>query len=175
MRSRAGFTLIEIMVTLSIMAIIFSIAANGFNRMNSKSNLKSASELLVSDIRSTALMAVNSEQFQLQSPAGWGIYFDGGTGTYTIFADLDGGFDYDNKEKFRTVTLSRNIALLGLSFNFTGTPSGSLFFTAVTAAPRFGGLVFDDTTGDFGVQLIDNISSEIQDISVNSLGTVSLE
>jgi prepilin-type N-terminal cleavage/methylation domain-containing protein len=70
--NQVGFTLIEIIVTMAIIVVVFSIAVSRSNRMSSRSNVTLTAEVMISDLRSTAMSALGSEQFQLQSPTGWG-------------------------------------------------------------------------------------------------------
>ena len=46
-----GFTLIELMVTIAVMAIIAMMAAPSFNEINSNQNLKKSTNTLVQDFR----------------------------------------------------------------------------------------------------------------------------
>ena len=167
---QSGFTLIEIVVTLAIIAVVFSIAANGFNRMNSGSNMTMQLESITSDIRSVATSALNSQTFQTESTVGWGIYFDGPNKEYTIFADLNNNKTYENNEKYKVVRMNPVLAMY-LSWGHTGHPTGELYFDNVTVTPYALGTQI--TTEDFGVVLTDGITSVVKTVSVNSLGLVS--
>ncbi len=171
----AGFTLIEIVVTLAIIAIIFSVAANGFNRSNSESNVRSATELLASDLRAAALYALNSEQFQLQAPNGWGIYFDLGTETYTIFADLDNDRVYDTNEKFKSTTLGRNVSISAVCFSACGTINGSVYFSTADVVPYYDNIQITNATGDLTIDIIDAVTSTTKVIAVNAFAAVTIE
>ncbi len=167
-----GFTLIEIIVTVTIMAIIMSIAASGFSRQNSKSNLSSAAEAMASNFRSTALSALNYEQFQLQSPGSWGVYIDPVSNSYTLFADLNSNGSYDNNEKYKTVQLSKNISIAAINFNSAGFAVGTLLYTAGSAAASFSGTAIVLGTGDLQIQLSDAVTTATESVYVNSFGAV---
>ncbi len=110
-----GFTIVEIIVVLGIIAIIIGLGLINFQVANDSSTTFSASrDLLLSDLRLTADKALNGERFQGQEPVGWGIYFPGGHNTYIIFADLDGDRGYDAKEKFRSVKLNSDLKVYPL-------------------------------------------------------------
>lgn len=172
--AKKGFTLIEITVTLAIVAVILSIAASGFNRINSKSNLNSAAQVLASDLRAAALAAVNSEQLQLQDPQGWGIFLSAVSDSYTVFADFDGDKSYDTNGKFKGVDLAKNINIDYMSFQSSGWPSGSVFFASATAAPYWetNAITSAET---FFIILSDSVTSDTEEVHVNSLGVVSVE
>jgi prepilin-type N-terminal cleavage/methylation domain-containing protein len=175
-RMNNGFTLLEITVTLAIIAIIFSIVANGFNRTNSESNLRATADTLASDIRAAALNALNSEQFQLQSPNGWGVRFDiGSNSTYTIFADLNNNRVYDTNEKFKTVEIGRNITIAGICFTLCASVNGSLDFTIADGVVYYDNTAVTNITGPVTVNLQDNVIGATEDVEINSLGGVSVQ
>jgi prepilin-type N-terminal cleavage/methylation domain-containing protein len=170
-----GFTLIEIVVTLGIMAIILTVGSFGSNIFNSKANLNSAAELMTSDLRTTALMAVNAQQFQDQITSGWGVYLDTATNSYTVFADLDNNSVYNNKEKFKTVKLPRNIIINNLQFKGNNLNQGSLYFQANNATPFFEAVSFSSDPYNLNIQLSNKETSDVVSIYVNSLGMVNLQ
>lgn len=172
---QTGFTLIEILVTVAIMAILMTIAANGFNRSNSKQNLKAAADMLASDIQATALSALNSEQYQLQTPGGWGIYMGLTTGSYIVYADFDNDKVYDENEMFKTVTLTKNIVISEICFSACDTVNNSLDFNIVDAVPSYATTLITNITGDLEVTLRDNITNVTMVVSVNPFGGVSVE
>jgi len=170
-----GFTLIEIVVTLAIIAVIFAIASTSFNRVNSESNLRAAAESLTSDLRAAALSALNSEQFQLQTAPGWGVYLDDTGNSYTVFADFDGDKAYDSNEKFKTTVFSKNIDLGAIYFNSLGHTNGAVYFYDATAEPRFKGTIITSGTGDLEIQLDDLVSAARKSIWVNPFAAVTIE
>ncbi len=170
---RSGFTLIEIIVTLAVMVVIMSIAAKSFNRGNSESNLNSAAETLASVIRSGAMSALGGEQFQLATPASWGIFLDPVEQEYTLFADLDGDDEYDTNEKHSVVSMTKNIVIYAIYFDSAGWGEGQLNFRINTAEPYFSGVAVTSETGDVEVQLQDSVTGAQKSIFINSLGAVS--
>lgn len=172
---QTGFTLIEILVTVAIMAILMTVAANGFNRSNSKQNLKAAADALAGDMQSTALAALNSQQHQLQTAGYWGIHFDLAADTYIIFADFDSDQVYDTNEKFKSVTLSKNIHITAICFTVCGVADGDLAFAAGTAIPAYQGTVITNLTGDMSVELTDSVTSAVADVILNPFGGVSVQ
>jgi len=165
-----GFTLIEIIVTITIIAVVTAIAANGFNRSNSGASVISQVEITTSDLRGIGFSALNSEQFQLQSTSSWGLYLEGDENRYTIFADIDGDGSYDSNEKFKTVDFNPNLFIC-LDWNSQCQTTGTVIFTNVTAVPYIDGAIIDAT--DLGVLITDNVSSVSKEIFINHFGTVS--
>ncbi|MCX6792614.1 MAG: prepilin-type N-terminal cleavage/methylation domain-containing protein [Candidatus Falkowbacteria bacterium] len=177
-KQSAGFTLIEIVTTLAIVAVIFSIAVSSSNRMSSRSNINLVTESLVSDIRTTAMSAMNSEQFQTQSPIYWGIRLktDETPANYTVFADTNGDSFYNNNEKFKAIFLNKNIRLNCTTFHNQCWGTGSVLFTAGEAKPYFEGggdvLGVDTKNGDVSIELEDITTGDKKVIVINALGLV---
>ncbi len=174
-KRQTGFTLIEILVTVGIMAILMTIAANGFNRSNSKQNLKAAADVLASEIQTTALSALNSQQHQLQSPGYWGIYFDLTNNAYIVFADLDSDQVYDTNEKFKSFVLTKNIHITSICFTICATVDGGLTFVAGSAVPAYQGTAITNLTGDLIIELTDSVTSAVAEVSLNPFGGVSVQ
>lgn len=78
MRSKAGFTLIELMVVIGIIAIMSAIAIP--NLMNPEHKLKKAATGLMADIQKTRSMAIKTNKT-------WGIWFDNDNNRYIISSD----------------------------------------------------------------------------------------
>ncbi len=173
--SSKGFTLIEIIVTVTIIAIIFSIGATGFNRMNSNSNLNAALQNMASDISITALSALHSDTFQLQTPANWGVNLAIGSNSYTVFADFDNDSVYDTNEKFKTVLIGRNISITSICFTVCASLDGALTFDVPSAVPSYQGTPITTATDDLTIELTDAISGQVKHVSVNTFGAVSIE
>ncbi len=179
--NQRGFTLVEIMTTLTIIVVILSVSASGMNRLNSRSNLKLVSSVLVSDLRNTVMSALNTQQYQQQNTYNWGIRIDSNSNptNYIIFADLDNDKVYDLPEKVKSIVLAKNIKLDCINFNSTCSVAGDLVFTNETGVPYFtvlnGSTVrVTSLTGNVGIQLVDSVTSELENISVNTLGVITL-
>ncbi|WP_410499946.1 Tfp pilus assembly protein FimT/FimU [Chitinibacter sp. S2-10] len=69
-----GFTLIELMITIAIMAIILAIAAPSFSQMLEKERLKTAASSVAEDLvfaRNEAIRLNASSYFTLETTGGW--------------------------------------------------------------------------------------------------------
>ncbi len=175
-RSPAGFTLIEIVVTMAIMGVIMTLSLVNFSSISSSSGSKLGNETLVSDLRSMAQKALMKEHFQGRPTYSWGVYIDCAAESYTLFADFDGNKVYDPVEKYRTVDVSGKMRLVKGMLNGTDyTDHFSILFGNETALASV-----DATwlTPDLGLLLIEtsnDLGANLKHISVNSLGVVDLQ
>jgi len=70
MRSVKGFTLIELMVTIVLAAIVISIALPSFERSIASNQLQSTTQDLVSTINTARMQAVSTRQDMVIDPVG---------------------------------------------------------------------------------------------------------
>ena len=100
----SGMSMIEVLVTVAIGAVLVSIGFTSYREFKTKYDLYNATSTLYSDI-------VWCQQKSMGSPHGFGISFD--THKYIVFEDIndngvfDNGTDTKVKEKeFQKITLS---------------------------------------------------------------------
>ena len=88
-----GFTLLELLISISIIAIISAGVIPTFSGYIKNQNLKQAQEQLKSDLRSVqnrALTGSLSDQFlDSNRTAYWGIMFTNNSGSYTYFVSAN--------------------------------------------------------------------------------------
>ncbi len=93
----AGFTLIELMVVITIILLLTSLGLANYRRGEEVFALERAAQKLAQDLRRTAQIAMAGKERGGAFPAGgYGIYFPAGTNSsYILFADLNGNSSYD--------------------------------------------------------------------------------
>ncbi|MFA4833269.1 MAG: prepilin-type N-terminal cleavage/methylation domain-containing protein [Patescibacteria group bacterium] len=100
-KSEAGFTLIELIVSISIIALISGVFLANYHSTNKQSELTMTAQKLVSDIRLAQSYSLGSKEYGGSVPSGgWGVHFDKASspGSYKIFADSNGNKAYDSGE-----------------------------------------------------------------------------
>ncbi|WKZ24992.1 MAG: prepilin-type N-terminal cleavage/methylation domain-containing protein [Patescibacteria group bacterium] len=176
---RQGFTIIEIAVTLAIVAVIFTfILANSGTTKNSTGS-RLAIEALTSDIRMAANKALASETFQLEEPGGWGIFIDAENKTYAVFADLNSDNQYELKEKYKDVDLPETISSLSFTA-YSDPPNGlpsplTIVFPLQRGEALVNGVLMSLEAALVLITIQDNKNGMSADLWVNSSGAVGVE
>jgi len=122
MRKNTGFTLLELMVVISIISIIAAIGTPNFLQWRSNAKLKGAIGNIRSDLERSKLRAIRENAFvaAIFSTNGYTIFVDNGTGT-------SGDWNQDENEKLlgniqlpAGITLSTTRTNNRLRFNSRG-------------------------------------------------------
>ena len=164
-----GFTLIEVIVTLAIIAIISSVSLVNFQKKTAASVYSAGHDILLSDLRLMAVKALNTERFQNEQPTGWGIHFVDNSNSYTLFADLNADRQYDTKEKVKGVSLDPNVKI-----QWQGYTTGDLIFNTGTGKTFVNNSQIPVTpTGHLFINIENEDNNVQKSIEINSLGTVS--
>lgn len=92
-----GFTIMEAMVTVAIIAIMSAVYLTNYRPTNQKIILDQAASGLVADLRYAQNMAMNVKKFNDEIPqGGYGVKINNTSpGTYTIYADCDNDHEFD--------------------------------------------------------------------------------
>jgi len=141
-----GLTLVELMVSLSIIAFITAIFVTNYQTANKRTDLVMASQVLVADIHRAQNNSLGLIKYGEEVPAGgWGISFDrsANKNQYIVFADLDepgaSGYryvnqgEYDTNKGARIVDLPPQIEISALRFG--GGTSNERYMANVTFLP----------------------------------------
>ena len=119
MKRNKGFTLVELLVSIFIIALLLAFALINYRGAKQKLALERAASKLAQDIRRVQGMALGSEKVQGQSSVnGYGIYFSsGGQGEeYILFADINSNNKYDGGDtEIETIFLEKGIKIKNTS------------------------------------------------------------
>jgi len=130
--SQKAFTLIELLIVISIIAILTGSMLPAFAKYIQGQNIKQAREQVKSDLRTlqnNALTDSVPEGVILTYPMYWGVLFEKGSNSYYYFTSTDNSTCDGLKDENKKFTLSETITSIDtycLFFNFSnGNTTGS--------------------------------------------------
>lgn len=97
-KTKKGFTLVELMVSLAIIIILVSLAAANYNIGFSQNNLINAQSMVYQNIRLAQSYALSYRSYNDVLPENWGLYFAKGSSSVIFYADLNGDYEYNEGE-----------------------------------------------------------------------------
>jgi len=149
MRTQRGFTLVELIVTVSILVILLGFITIGLDRSQQGASLASAQEELVTDLTQQQLKAMIGDTEGRSSSNSYGIHFD--SNQYVIFH----GATYSSSDSSNTIiTLDNN-----LQFN---NPNFDVIFSKLSG-----------TTSARIIYMQEKNSSKLKQIHLNIFGVVN--
>jgi type II secretory pathway pseudopilin PulG len=173
-KSGGGFTLIEIMVTMTVLIALTSILIV-YNRTGQRiQNLERAAEKAVFDIRRAQGYALGVREFRPgEIPCAYGVNFIPGDDRYTIFADraencANANSLMDPGEAVATIIMEQGIVI------HSSNVSSILFRPPTADAHSMPGAVLE--TGQARIEFsIGGDAAFTKTITINSLGRIQVE
>jgi prepilin-type N-terminal cleavage/methylation domain-containing protein len=144
MHKQKGFTLLEMLLSIAIMAILLGMGAPLFQSFNSRNNLDVATVETVQTLRRAQMLAQASD-----GDTSWGVHIV--NGSLTLFQ----GTSYN----FRTI-LADELFEIPTSFTISGL--SDVLFTKFSGIPQ-----------NTGIITITSPENETRTITINSKGTIS--
>lgn len=120
-----GYTLVELLVSLTIIAVIGALVITNYHDAGQQSELRLASRQVATHIRQTQNKAMSSQNDNcaLGDGCAWGIYFTrdntGANNTrYIVFEDANGDLEYTSgEESGEPLSLPPNVVVTDLLFS----------------------------------------------------------
>ena len=135
-----GFTLLEVLVTIAIVALLSGIVSNSMSSLASKYRLNSAGRELLSDFQNAKSRAVQNKKRVV-------LDFNQNKNEYKMFVDRDRDYSLDGGEKkLKQCELGKGLEIskIGISFNNTETGFNSM---GTPASCRIGHVKLKDSAG----------------------------
>ncbi|MFA5069878.1 MAG: type II secretion system protein [Patescibacteria group bacterium] len=152
-----GFTLIEILISLGIFALLLGIIVNGFMSTKKIENIKQGALELVTNIQKAQNLALTGISHNNAVPVGgYGVHLNNLASQYNIFADfyssdancnasqLDGKSDEKYncaKEDYAIINLPAGVSICKIGSGASSAPSLDLAFKAPEYRPYINGLL----------------------------------
>lgn len=86
---RVGFTLIEVLISIAIIAVLSALLVPSIDRSLSRNNLANDVDLLRSKIEETRLLAGSTQQADSKTTGYYALFLPGGTNTYFSILRID--------------------------------------------------------------------------------------
>lgn len=177
-----GLTLVEMIISLSVVMIITAIFIVNYRGTNKKTDLIMASQGLVADIHQAQSRSLGLLQYGDQTPAGgWGVHFDlNNPNQYIIFADLDGPGEYGDYMEYdpetegntdngaRVVELSSELELTNLVVGNSSRSTANVTF--LPPDPRTNINSGGTTSTEMQISVKDLRDGSIRRVKINFLG-----
>lgn len=158
-KTASGFTLVELLVVITIMAIVGAYAFSNFGSFGEDQKLKSATQ----DIQSLLRQAQTNASTGVQCSNGsWQVEFAADNKTINLKCST-------SATPVKVLTLSSNISTSGVSGSFcpTGTPF-TITFEKLSGKMSFG----DPRCASLTITLINNKNSSIKDVRIEQGGRI---
>ena len=98
LKNKNGFTLVELVVTMSLIIIILSLTVINYNAGYSDTNLSNTQNSLYQNIKLAQSYALSNRSYGSVLPYYWGMYIESGATSSILFADIDNDGLYDSGE-----------------------------------------------------------------------------
>jgi prepilin-type N-terminal cleavage/methylation domain-containing protein len=180
--TNSGFTLIEVLVSLSIIIMMTTLFLANYSGGTRSNNLFLGEQQLVSDLRTSQNRGLGSTPYNGSFPAGgWGIHLSTiSNSSYIVFADVNGNETYevgeaDQTKGGQTMPLPAGIIVSALSTVDGSSNPTSLDITSLPPDPVT--RIYNGTaTSSIGyITLKNTITNQTSVITVNVLGLIQDE
>ena len=194
MSSSKGFTLLELIVVIGIVATLSSIVLGGYRSGEDKFALQRSANKLSQDLRRAENMAMTGKSApitfgEIFPSGGYGFYFDtatttGGAGHYTFFCDCNDNAEYESSgsaiscasstvatafpELMETLSLETGVTISNVS------PTTALSITFYPPDPIIKITGADSASYDEAVITLD-LFGETKTITINTVGLIDID
>lgn len=181
-KNNSGFTLIELIVSITILGLITTISIANYKKGGNSTELIAVTQDIVSEIRKTQSFAMSSEEMNgVNPPGGWGIKLQDNSSEISIFADItaDSKLTDDSeiysKSKF---SLSENVFVSDINVNGNNYPNFYMTFIPPDPTINIAGADSGNNLSSFQPTAeitFSNKSGDSKILKLNSFGLIDVE
>jgi prepilin-type N-terminal cleavage/methylation domain-containing protein len=182
-RNNKGFTIVELIVTTSILVIVTTLIFANYPKFRENISLKKTAQEIALAIRRAQTYGLSVREFQPGSGKfpGYGVHFNiASSDSFILFADLDGDSVYDGvSENVESLKIQTGEKLSSLCANVKTSPPGTCGFNTIDIIffrPKPLVTIKADGSGFFDGEIkIISPRGQIKTIVVLSSGQISVE
>ena len=132
-RERSAFTLVELLISITILAILAGVGFINLANYKQQQDLNSAAQEIVGVLRNAQNRSLSQEATSTTGTGGsWGVYFNNPTGSGNDFYELFQGANYSNGTVVSRSNLPSNV-----QFDIPASGSSStVIFSPITGLPN---------------------------------------
>lgn len=127
---KKGYSLIELLIVLAIVATLTSIVTIRFLQINQKTAVKNATIQLAQIIKDIRSRTLSGQVYSNTTDSNWGLYIDTTTTDLVVFADADGDGVYTSADDSTIVHLDGAVRINRCSINGSVLTTCGVMFTA---------------------------------------------
>jgi len=181
-----AFTMIEMIVSVSIIAIVTALFVSNYHDSNSRTDLTIAAQSLVADLHAAQNNTLGLTKYNdLLHGGGWGVHFEKDKNSYVIFAALDapeevGYMKYDSviegntRYGARIVELAKGISLISLKTSNLENQQVNVTFLPPDPQTNIYRVLDNATSTALDIQLKNEKTGELKTVRVNFLCLVEV-
>lgn len=183
MKKKSGFTLIELIVSVSIMAMVTGIFLANYSSANRRTDLTMTSQKMVADVRMAQNYALGLVRYGASGstsvPAGgWGIHIDlanYGNTKFVLFADDNNNQVFDSNEDrvdygAQVSTLPTNVIISSIMMGSIASTKADITFLPPDPITTISDSAGNKTNKQVDIILKDTKTNTIKTVRVNYLG-----
>ncbi len=134
LRSKGGFTVVELVIVLTIMVTITSLILTNYPGFNERLAARAVSEDVASNIRLAQAYGLGVKESSSDLFPGYGIYFQSAiANSYVLFADNNNDSTYQTSEKIKDLAIQTSVQIYDLCVNVKQAPPGTCGLASLTA------------------------------------------
>jgi len=133
-----GFSLIELLVTMSIVVIVTSVSLANYPSFSEKLSLKRTVQEVALSIRQAQIYGGSVKKFEgatIEDFPGYGVYFSEDSSFFSLFADEDNDHDYAPAEQIRLFEIKTGDKISTLKCDGLSCPGRELQVVFVRPGP----------------------------------------
>ncbi len=169
-----GFTLIEMLVSIAILALLSTVIIANYRAGQRQVNVQNAANQLASDLRVAQNYTLSGKENASGNfpTGGWGVHLVNGNASYILFADNNGNYTYDAGEEFKTLNLPNKTQISAIQINGSDTSPLDIVFEPPDPTTYIDGT---KNNNDAEITLIETDSSKTKKVKVNCFGLIEVE